>query len=238
MGLMAKSLRLWTAACIFFFAAVGVALPEERQFADDNCSVTFPDTWHEITKKLSVPGLLVAFSDATGKKIVYLQRIPGKPSGPLNDRYIAEMEKGIEETGGGEKLSGKYIEVAGIKSYERLGIVPVRGRNVSTMSWFVPGENNYYNIQALRFEGDASQDTEIRQVFDSFRFLHPFVPTYAPNLDSAAYQIGKGIGALGVLVVVVSFLGYAVSSSLRRRPASLPPRPPPSAPPPLPPGVH
>lgn len=229
---MAKSLRL-TAVCALFFAAAGGALAAEQQFADDNCAITFPDTWHDVTSKLPLSGLLVAFSDADGKEIVYLQRIPGKPSGPLNDRYIAEMEKGIEETGGGEKLSGKYIEVAGMKSYERLGTVAARGKNVSTMSWFVPGEDNYYNIQALRFDGDASQDAEIHQVFNSFRFLHPFTPSFTVNPDSEAFHIGELVGALGVVVAVVVLLGFSVGLSLRRRPPPSPPRPPP-----LPPGAQ
>jgi hypothetical protein len=200
----------------------------EQQFSDQNCAFTVPDAWQVMTNVPPQVGLIAVYSDVTGKRRVALQIINKKPSGPLDDRFIAGFEQGIRESGGGNPLSAKFIEVGGIKSYERQGTLVLRGRTISTMTLLVPGENQYYNLQALRFDGDASEDPEIQQIIGSFRFLHPFVPTYAP--DSIAYRIGQLTGALMVIIVVVAFVIFSARPTSRNRTTR------PTQPPPLPPG--
>jgi hypothetical protein len=236
MGPLAKL----TIACALFFTASGAALAGELQFADDNCAITFLNTWHVMKNVPPQQGMLAAYSDLTGKRIVFFQRFDKKPVGPLDDRFIAGFEQEHEQKGGGERLSGKYIKVGGIKCYERLGTMVIRGKQVSTMIRLVPGEEHYYDLEAMRFDGDASQDPDIQDVIGSFRFLHPFVPTYAPDSDSIASRIGQLTVYLLVIIFVVGILIKAISSSLRPRPLSLPPRstPPPLRPPPLPPGAQ
>lgn len=221
----AKSLRLLIATCALFFSACSGAWAMEQQFADDNCAITFPDDWHVVANMQSKPGVIAAYGDATSNRLVILQVYNTKPVGPLNDRFIAQYEQGIEASGGGNRLSGQYIEVGGIKSYERLGTVVSHGKNISTLGRLVPGENQYFNLLALRFDGDANDDPEIRQVVGSFRFIHPFTPSYASTPDSIAYRLGKLTGAGLVIIAVIVFV---VVRSVRMNPK---PRPPP-----LPPG--
>jgi hypothetical protein len=217
-GFPAKSIRLWAAIGGLFFAACGGAWSMEQQFAEDNFAITLPDTWHELTNIAPQPTLLAAYSDATGNRRVVLEIIEKKPTGPLDDRFITGFEKGYQESGGGTPLSGKYIEVDGIKSYELLGSTVLRGKQISTVMRLIPGENQYYNIQALRFDGDASEDPEIQQAIGSFRFLHHFVPTYAPDL---AFRIGQLTGYLMAGIAAVAFIVFFSRWSNR------PPRPPP-----------
>jgi hypothetical protein len=220
-GFPAKSVRLMAVIGALFLAAFGNAWAAEQQFADDNCAITIPDTWLEMTNVSPQPGVLAIYCDATGDRRVVLQTIKKKPSAPLDDRFIDEFEQGYQGSSGARVLSGKYIEVDGIKSYEMSGSLFLPGKHISVMLWLVPGENQYYNIQALRFDGDASQDPEVRQVIGSFRFLHHFVPSYPP--DSISYRIGKLTGALTVAIVVVAIV---VSSSRSKRSPRPPPLPP------------
>ncbi|HUA67512.1 MAG TPA: hypothetical protein VMA13_03095 [Candidatus Saccharimonadales bacterium] len=72
---------------------------------------------------------------------------------------------------------------------------------------------------------DASADPGIQQVIGSFRFIHPFVPSYAP--DAMAFQIGKLTGVL-MVIIVVAVLVFRLRSNSNG----------PAQPPPLPPGAH
>jgi len=101
------------------------------------------------------------------------------------------------------------------------------GKQISTLNWLVPGEDRYYSLTALRFDGDASEDPEIRQVFGSFRFMHHFVPSY--TADSLAFRIGY---VTGILMFIITSLAIGVYFVRRGR------TPRPQRPPPLPPGVR
>lgn len=219
-----KSIPLITTTCALFFAAFGNALAAEQQFSDNNCAITIPDTWTVTTNFPSQPTLLAVYTDAAGNRRVALQVINKKPPGPLDDRFIAEFEKGYEGSSAAKVLSGKYVEVDGIKSYELLGNLFLPGKRISVMLLLVPGEDQYYNIQALRFDGDASEDPELRQVLSSFRFLHHFVPSYAPDPNSIAYRIGQLTGGLIAAITIVAVVVYASRS--KRTPC--PPSPPPN----------
>ncbi len=228
----AKSIRLLAAiGALFFVTSIGV-LAMEQQFVEDNCAITIPDTWQAMTNFSPQPGVIAVYCDATGNRRMIFQVINKKPSGPIDGGFVPEFEKGYQESGGGPFLSGKYIEVDGIKGYECTSSLVAHGKNISTMILLVPGEDRYYNIQALRLDGDASEDTEIRQVIDSFRFIHPFVPTYVP---SAAYRMGQLSVKLMVIIAGVFFVIYVVRSSLTPRPQPSRPPPLPSRPPPIPP---
>lgn len=237
---MAKSLRLLAVACTLFFAVAGGALAKDLQFADENCAITLPDTWLELTNLPRRQGQLAVYSDAARKRFVLLCVSTEKPSGPMDDRVVADFELGIRKSGGGERISGQYVEVAGIKSYERSGALDSHGKHLSTINLFVPGEDKYYSIQGMRSDGDASDDPEIQQIIGSFRFLHPFVPSYVPNPDSPEAKFAQTTTKLILTIAAVAFVVYCIVSSLRRRPASRPPPVPPplpSRPPPLPPGA-
>lgn len=177
----------------------------------------------------SQPDIIAAYCDADGKRIVNLVIYDRRPSGPLNDRFVTGFNRGLEKDGD-IRLSGKYIEVAGIRSYERLGHFSQRGHQISSLNLVIPGKDRYYILQGLETDGDANTDAEILQALDSFRFLHPFVPNYDAN--SIPFRIGQLTGYVMVTLAVVAIVLAAVRSN--RQP---PPRPS-SRPPPLPPGAR
>src|SRR5579859_2569855 len=111
--LSTKSVCLGAAIGALFLARPGVASAAEQQFADLNCAITIPDSWQVETNNMSPQlGVMAIFSDATGNRRMILQVINKKPPGPLDDRFVAEFEKGYEKTAQGAVLSGKYIQVS------------------------------------------------------------------------------------------------------------------------------
>jgi len=82
-------------------------------------------------------------------------------------------------------VRGKLIEIAGIKSYERLGEILINGKPVSVLTQTVPADGKLYSLQGMRLDGNASEDPEIRQAFASFRFIERVtsfcIITYSPS---------------------------------------------------------
>jgi hypothetical protein len=223
-ALLRKPIRHLAFAFMLVIAAPRGVFAQERQFADYNCAITFPDGWHLMTNLPPQQSVLAAYGDAAGTRLVYLLIFAKKPTGPLDDHFISEYERGIQESGGGERLSGKFIEIAGIKSYERLGSLLIRGKRASMIGQLVPADGRFYNLQAMRFDGDANDDPEIRQILGSFRFIRPPDLSYTP--DSIAYRMGQLTGFLLVILAIVAVVVALVRRDRTPQPKRPPPLPP------------
>src|SRR5215469_10108239 len=209
-GFVAKSIGLLSTLCAFSFGAWGGTMSIEQDFPNNNCGITFPAGWHVQSNFPSRPGVVAAYIDTTRNRAIILVIDNIRPSGPIDDRFIAGYDQHLEKIDGDKHWGGNYIEVGGIKSYERFGAIDSHGQHISTVNLLVPGENAYYDVLAMRYNGDASDDPEIQQIIGSFRFLHPFVPAYDPN--SIAFRIGRLIGHLIVILFVVAIVVLAVRS--------------------------
>jgi hypothetical protein len=224
---------VWAWACIFVVSLSGVTMGAEREFPDHNVAVTPPENWVLVTNLPPQPGLIACYRKADGTAMLMLiVDEQNKPTGAVDDKYVAEMELGIVQAGGGKRISGKFIEREGIKGYERLGVLSIKGRDVSDLSLMFPVEGTSYSVQALRFDGSASEDPEIRNALDSFRFLKPpNPPPPATDGRSAAFRSGESRGRAGMTIVAIIGAFFAirgiVSSRKRAAPAVPPPLPPP-----------
>jgi hypothetical protein len=183
------------------------------------------------------PGFCAAVGNTARTRLVMLV-IDDRDKHPatMNERFVAEFERGVEATGVGKRVSGRFIEIAGIKSYERLGRMRVNGKEGTSITRVVLADGALYSVQAMRFDGDASDDPEIREALASFRFIRAPSPPVRPV--SAAYRIGYLTGILvpsvvlgGALVAIIVRARQATSSQAR-------PIHPPKVPPPLPPHLH
>lgn len=216
--------------CIF--AVTHSAAGQERRFTNYNCAITVPGDWYLMTNLPPQPGLVAAYGKAD--KTAFLILIVDdrdNPSGPLDDRFVSEFERGVESTGVGKRISGRFIEIAGIKGYERLGNAVVNGKHASTIMQSVPADGRFYNLQAMRFDGVANEDQEIRNALASFRFLRPPAsPVRSYSSGSAAYRMGYLIGKGGGFAIVIGGAIVAIGASIRLRKSRKP-----STPPPLPP---
>jgi hypothetical protein len=93
----------------------------------------------------------------------------------------------------------------------------------------IPADGRYYSLDAMWFGGDASTDSEIRNVMGSFRFLQP--PT-AIQPKSAAYQFGYTVGRLGGIAGMIGFIVVMINIISQKRGARS------KTPPPLPPNIR
>lgn len=189
-------------------AVQGAAFAQEREFPERNCAITPPEGWGEVKDLPSKSGILALYANPEKTSLLILL-LDEKNSfrGEMDDRFVTGFEKGVESSGGGKKISGKFIEVEGIRSYERLGTLMVDGAEASTLMRAIPADGKFYHVQAIRYDGKAEEDPEIRQGLESFRFLKAPAP---PGLNSPAfdkgYQIGYLIGKMIVPVALVLFL--------------------------------
>lgn len=216
----------------FLFLGFYSVHAQERVFANYNCAITPPAGWQWVTNLSPMPGFCAAFRNTAHTRIVLLTiDDKHKPSGLVDERFVAELERGIEASGGGKRVSGTFIEVAGIKGYERLGRIRVNGKEGSTITRVVPADRVLYIVQAMRFDGAANNDPEIHEALGSFRFIR--APSRPARSGSAAYQFGYLMGRLVVPLGLVGVLVAIIVASIRRKSSKGP-----QGPPPLPPHVR
>ena len=212
-------------------AGVFRSFGEEKQFPAHNCAITVPEGWQSLTEAMNKPGIVAAFASADRMKLlmVMVSEKNEAENTVMDEKYIRNYEAGIEHGGGGKRLWGRPVEVAGIKGYERLGEVKVNGRNMTSWTRAVLGDGKHHSVQGMRVEGDASEDSEIRGAVGSFRFLKPpAVPAQSsPASSSASYKFGYAAGQTAMWILVIAAVIFAVAKATNKKT-------PPNGPPPVP----
>ena len=211
-------MRLMFSFLATFVTAQGL-LGQERQFSAQNFAITPPTGWMAVSNRVNQRGLAATFANRQRTRIVFVV-IDNREIvlHEMNDRFIANWERDAERAGKEKPLSGKIIEVAGLKSYERLGYDSLGGRRHSSLMRAIPTKDGLYVVNGMRFDGDASEATDIVDCIGSFRFLTP-PDLPRPAIRSASYRISRLIGALtGVALFVLLVIGVvkAVSSGKNR----------------------
>ena|SRR5579859_5222317 len=225
-----KKLRSCLVRChLFAFAGAVAALAQERQFPEVNFAITPPSGWHWATNLPSTQDIQGIIANAANTELVLFIAESNSGAGPVDDRAVSEFEIGLGSDGG-KRLSGKYIEVDGVKAYERVGSAVIKGKHVSTLIYFFAADGRFYNMEAMRFDGEAAEDPDIQQAMDSFHFIKR-PKTFIPQ-RSAAFQTGYIMGRLmGMMVLVVGVVALILFVARRNRPSrsQIPPPIPPSA---------
>ena len=178
----------------------------EQLFAAHNCAITPPEGWSPAAGVPDKPGLIGKFQDPAKQSIlILLVDDKKKATQPIDEQFVNDFEHGLEESGAGKRIWGKIVEVGGVKAYERLGRVVMNDKTVSTLSIALHADEKFYNLQAMRLDGDASLSGEIQQAVASFRFLTPpSTPLIAgDHLNPTAYRIGVMIGRASVWIIVI-----------------------------------
>ncbi len=221
--------RILPVFALLVVTARGV-IAQEREFPAQNCAITPAAGWHEITNVPPQEGRCAVFNDAADTRLLLILADSRLISPfPLNDHFGANFEQTIEGKGFGKfvgkRVSGNFIGLGGIKCYERLGEGVVNGRNASTIVQFVPVDGMAYELIAIRFEGDANHDQEIRKTLASFRFIKPPTPAPPPKAYATGYFMGQLLGwtVLGpIAVAVIRFIFRRTGSTRRQAPPKLP----------------
>lgn len=207
-------------------------LSQELKFPQYNCAIAPPDGWQPMTEAIGQPGLIAAFRNVPKTKLIMvLIDDQNKAPSILDERYVEEFEQGVQASGGGKPKSARFIEVAGVKSYERLGEASIEGQRASILLRAVPADGKIYALQGMRMDGDAGEDSEIRQSLSSFRFITaPSTVTQSPQSpSSAAYRAGYLFGQVIIIALVIA-AGFAALRKVTRRKSG--PTTPPTLPPP------
>src|SRR6476620_5957417 len=195
------------------------AVAQEEQFTNYHCALTPPLGWKRV-KTAPQTGLVVTYANGSHKSLLMLIINDRNKVGPVDDRFINEFDRGVQTGSKGEdkKVSGKIIQIAGINAYERMGERTLNGKLASTWTRNVPANGIFYTIEAMRFDGKADDDYEVRQGMDSFRFLGPPVPPGPISGQSRAYRTGYKLGyytarivLIGGVIAVIFIIVRAVS---------------------------
>jgi hypothetical protein len=204
-------------------ATAGGLFGQEREFPVYNFAMRPPDGWQLMTNLPERRGVIATYVDAAKIRQVVLIVYDHKASGPLDDRFVSEFERGMESSGAGKRVSGKFIEVRGIKSYERVGNVMVDGKRATLLAQVIPVKGRLYFLEGLRVEGEANDDPEIRNFLASFRFITPpVVQTGSLSPESVAFRTGFWAAFTLVIIAIVANR-RAAAARRSQRTSSVPP---------------
>jgi hypothetical protein len=223
-------MKLWLSSLLFLVALTHAGLAQERTYPDYNFAITPPEGWLVMSNFPPQKGVVTIFDNPGSTRLIMLVSIEEKKdSGILDDRFITNFEKGVESSGGGKRVSGKFIEVHGLKAYERLGGFLKGQQHVSTLTYLVLVNGRSYSFMGMRSDGAANDALDIQACFATFRFLTPPEPPKS-SADSVAFQTGYVTGRVMVYVVLI-IVACVVVASLRDKKSPPANSPPPSPPP-------
>jgi hypothetical protein len=204
-------MKLCASTLFLILAIAGDLFGQERDFPQYNFAIRLPEGWQLMTNLPARPGVIATFVDAAKIRQVVLLVYDHKASGSLDDRFISEFERGMESSGAGKRVSGRFIEVCGIKSYERLGNVMADGKRATSVTQVIPVKGRLYLLQGLRREGEVSDDPEIRNCLATFRFITSPVAQTGLTPKDASFRTFLWTGfTLGIIA------GIAILRSLRK----------------------
>ncbi len=197
---------------------MNVVFAQEKEFPAYNCAITPPAGWNKM-EDFKVPqgfGTAFANADRTGILILMVDD-PRRSASSMDDRFVSEFERGIVDSGGGERVSGGFIEIAGLKGYERYGRIATNGKSVSSMTRAVIAERRVFSVSGILVDGDVSKDPSLQSAVASFRFLHPpDTSVSAEPEQSASYRAGVLVGRVLVIAMIVAIV-YKLVAARRKK---------------------
>lgn len=218
--------RLLLALLALSFASTSQVRANEQVFDELNFAFTPPDNWRAVTNtSTNSEILIVAYAPPGGGRMLILDVDNRKPTGPIDDKFVRDFDDGVERGGGGKRISGGFIEMDGVKGFERVSNRVIAGRQTSSVLHAVLTSERFYSVEGITLKG-APGTPDIQKAMASFRFL---TQAHAPHRSpqSAAYRAGYLIGKYfipaGFVVMVIFFVVFVVLKNRRSKPPPLPP---------------
>ena len=194
------------ACAAFVLHAVHLAAGQERQLNEANCAVTLPVDWEDLTPTKEKPeGMLAAFgTHDQHRSLTVVLNHRGESSFPADGWFASAIDARFVHTGAGRKIAGRFIEIAGLRGYERRGAQLVHFKYVSTLVWAIPTGEGTYLLQGTVIDGEVDQASDVQQTMASFRFLHP--PPAVNKSRTAGQSLRLYFAYYGVPVLLVCVL--------------------------------
>jgi len=195
------------------------ASAQELKFPAENFAITPPAGWEKQSDNF---GAFLSYVKPDKSAIVLvIVDSANKPGDVSDEAVIADFERGLEASGGGKRVWGRMVEVAGVQAYERLGELEVEDRPGTGMVRFFAVKDRSYGLQGVVFGENASEDPEILNFLESFRFLAPPTPVESASVAyKLGYQVGRYIKmgfVLGAAVGVVFLVIWLFKKSFPKR---------------------
>ena len=181
-----------------------------------NYSIQLPEGWKHASGQTDGPGLTVVDALRPTRNIgVMVFDATGKQA-RLDDKSMAEMERGFFAKGRATRVSSRRLRIAGQPGYELRGaIVNSKG---TILLRLVVANGFIYCISGTKLDGDVLDDPQFKQSLESFRFLKTpksSGPNAALGLNSE--KVGYVVGYLLGAGLVVALLVAGIVALVRRR---------------------
>ncbi len=149
-------------------------LAAEREFSEVNCAITLPEGWSEGADGQLAYDFSRWFSAPDGSGFIALvvdkRRVL---KGPMDERFVAAVDKLFGEIFPGKCPPGRSIEIAGRLGYERAGNLVLEGKALSVLVQSVFADGNVIFVVGGQNAGTTIENAPLRAAMASFRFLKP-----------------------------------------------------------------
>ena len=214
-----KPIRVLAICLAAILALPSAASAQEVTFQQYNFAFTPPAGWQRLPNLPSQPQLVALYANpAKTAQLMVIVNDEGTSPIVMNDSFVNDFTKGVEDGGGGKVLSGSFVQAAGVKSYQMVGAMsPPGGKaHITTFGVAIPAGKTLYGLQAMRTDGAASDLPELRKSIDSFRFLTAPPPQPADDGTFSAHNFGGATGHVLFYCVVVAVI-FGIIRMLRGR---------------------
>ncbi len=200
----------------------GPAAAETFTSAAHGAALDLPAGWRQVDELPTSKHVLQAVGPH-GERMIQLMIQPAG-GGPtvIDDDFI----RGFEETALNQRgdvslqrVSGRKLEISGQPAYELVTRAERAGRQNVIVGRVLAAHSRYYILQGTA-PGDAARDAQLTSALDSFRLTgEPQKSLALQSLDGApagteehsqAYAIGRLVGQLFIVALVLAVLGWAL----------------------------
>ena len=190
----------------------------DLEFPDQDFAITLPSGWQKLT---DIPpqfqNRLQGGAYGNANKTKYLVLVIADDhrfDGRLDEKATMEIEEiiasaSIQTT----RIGGQFIEVAGVRGYERRASLTADGVTLSEVGQIILAHGKIYIVQVACENGNADTDPELRECLSSFRFLSDDVPTKPRPLKN---RPGIKTAGLVLLVAIVLLAVHVIRKSVSR----------------------
>ena len=182
-----------------------------KEFPEYHCRLTLPvETWN-WDENLEIPNLFAIAKSPEGHLLLF-GACAYNGNYPVNDKFIAGIEKGRYEHPGIIIKRGRKLTYCGVPCYEFETFMGET--NMNSIARYLNGHGYSFYVELLYSKDHEVEASLVEKVFEGFVFTS--FPTYASSAESSAYKEGQYIGRIIGHLVFWSILLYAAYAIIKK----------------------